>query len=132
VSLTEHLARSFNADEAWAKKSQVKIPVRQPPFGGHPAVWSQTWIGGVLEFFGGLLVMIGLPTRPVAFILCGMMAVAYFQFHHKMEAFWQIHYGGESAVHYCFIFLVVCAYGGGAWSIDALSRRKRVAHPVAL
>ncbi len=94
-------------------------------FGGHPAAWSQAWIGGVLEFYGGLLIMIGLCTRPVAFVLAGMMAVAYFQFHYKSEAFWPMQNQGEAAVLYCFIFLFLCAFGGGGWSVDALIRSKR-------
>ncbi len=94
-------------------------------FGGHPAAWSQAWIGGVLEFYGGLLIMIGLLTRPVAFVLAGMMAVAYFQFHYKSELFWPMQNKGESAVLYCFIFLFLCAFGGGIWSVDAIIRNKK-------
>src|SRR5262245_8799754 len=56
-------------------------------FGGHPALFSQTWIGGVLEFYGGAAILLGLFTRPVAFILSGEMAVAYFQFH-QPNGFW--------------------------------------------
>lgn len=97
-------------------------------FGGMPEgftapVWSQTWIGGVLEFFGGLLVMVGLLTRPVAFILSGEMAVAYWQFH-APGGTWPIQNHGESAVLFCFIFLFMAAQGGGAWSLDALLRRR--------
>jgi putative oxidoreductase len=92
-------------------------------FGGHPSAWSQTWIGGALEFYGGLLVLLGLFTRPVAFILSGEMAVAYWQFHFKPEAFWPIQNKGEPAVLLCFIFLFIAAYGGGQWSLDGLVRR---------
>ncbi len=94
-------------------------------FGGHPAAWSQSWIGGVLEFYGGALIVIGLFTRPVAFILSGMMAVAFWQFHFKQEAPWPAQNGGAPAVLYCFIFLFMAAFGGGKWSLDALMRRKR-------
>ena len=94
-------------------------------FGGHPAAWSQTWVGGVLEFYGGLLIMIGLCTRPVAFVLSGMMAVAYFQFHFKSELFWPMQNGGEPAVLFCFIFLFLCAYGSGKWSFDELFRGRK-------
>lgn len=95
-------------------------------FGGHPAAWSQVWIGGALEFYGGLLVLLGLFTRPVAFILSGEMAVAYWQFHFKPDAFWPIQNKGEPAVLLCFIFLFVAAHGGGPWSLDTLLRRKSV------
>ena len=95
-----------------------------PQFGGHPAFMSQTWIGGVLEFYGGAAILLGLFTRPVAFVLSGEMAVAYFQFH-QPQGFWPIQNHGEPAVLLCFIFLFFAAHGGGEWSIDALLRRKR-------
>ena len=93
-------------------------------FGGHPAFLSQAWIGGVLEFYGGLMVLLGLLAQPVAFILSGEMAVAYFQFH-QPSGFWPIQNHGEPAVLLCFIFLYIAARGGGSWSLDALIRRKR-------
>jgi putative oxidoreductase len=76
----------------------------------------------VLEFFGGALLFIGLFTRPVAFLLSGMMAVAYFQVH-APGGFWPLQNKGELAVLYCFIYLYIAAAGGGAWSVDALLRR---------
>ena len=87
-----------------------------PPF-------SQMWVGGVLEFFGGLLLLIGLFTRPVAFILSGMMAVAYFQMH-APGGFWPLQNKGELAVLYCFVFLFFSVAGGGEWSLDRLLRRR--------
>ena len=98
-------------------------------FGGMPggrvlSLMSQIGIGGVLEFFGGLAVMLGLFTRPVAFILSGEMAVAYWQFHAPGGA-WPIQNHGEPAVLLCFIFLYISAQGGGEWSVDALLRRNR-------
>jgi putative oxidoreductase len=89
-----------------------------------PPLMSQTGIGGVLEFFGGLAIMLGLFTRPIAFILSGMMAVAYWQFH-APQGGWPIQNEGIPAVLFCFIFLYMAARGGGDWSLDALIRRKR-------
>lgn len=87
-----------------------------PPF-------SQMWVGGILEFFGGLLLLVGLFTRPVAFILSGMMAVAYFQMH-APGGFWPLQNKGELAVIYCFVFLFLSVAGGGEWSVDRLLRRR--------
>ena len=91
--------------------------------GGQPPLMSQMGIGGVLEFFGGLAILLGLLTRPVAFILSGEMAVAYWQFH-APHGLWPIQNHGESAVLFCFIFLYMAAQGGGDWSLDALLRRR--------
>ena len=96
------------------------------PGGGTAPLMSQVGIGGLLEFFGGILIMLGLFTRPVAFILSGEMAVAYFQFH-QPNGFWPIQNEGVPAVLFCFIFLYMAARGGGDWSLDALIMRKRVA-----
>ena len=93
-------------------------------FGGHPKVLSQVWIGGALEFYGGAAILLGLWTRPVAFILSGEMAVAYFQFH-RPQGFWPIQNHGEPAVLFCFIFLLLAAHGAGDWSIDGMLRRRR-------
>ena len=93
-------------------------------FGGHPALMSQTWIGGVLEFYGGTAILLGLFTRPVAFILSGEMAVAYFQFH-QPQGFWPVQNHGEPAVLLCFIFLFFAAHGAGEWSVDGFIRRRR-------
>ena len=74
-------------------------------------------IAGILEFFGGLLILLGLFTRPVAFILSGMMAVAYFM-SHAPQGFWTVVNRGELAVLYCFVFLYLSMVGGGEWSAD--------------
>jgi putative oxidoreductase len=100
-----------------------------PPSGGPGPVapltlLSQTGIAGILEFFGGLLLLIGLFTRPVAFIVCGEMAVAYFTVH-APRAFLPIVNRGELAVVLCFVFLYLAFAGGGSWSVDALIRRRR-------
>ena|ERR1044071_3944374 len=83
-------------------------------------------VAGILEFFGGLLFLIGLLTRPVAFILSGLMAVAYFMAH-APGGFWPVINKGELAVLYCFVFLFFSVAGGGEWSVDRLFRRSRVA-----
>ena len=92
--------------------------------GGTALLMSQAGIGGMLEFFGGIAIMLGLCTGPVAFILAGEMAVAYWQFHAPGGA-WPILNHGESAVLFCFIFLYMAAKGGGEWSADAFIRSKR-------
>jgi putative oxidoreductase len=79
-------------------------------------------IAGVLEFFGGLLILLGLFTRPVAFILSGLMAVAYFMAH-APGGFWTLQNKGELAVAYCFVFLYLAVAGAGSWSLDRLWRR---------
>jgi putative oxidoreductase len=94
------------------------------PGGGTAQLMSQVGIAGVLEVFGGILIMLGLATRPVAFILSGEMAVAYWQFHAPHGA-WPILNQGQPAVLFCFIFLFMAAQGGGQWSLDALIRAKR-------
>ena len=87
---------------------------------------SQFGLAGVLEFFGGVLIILGLFTRPVAFILSGEMAVAYFQAH-APRGLWPIVNRGEVVVLFCFTFLFFAAHGAGRYSLDALlSRRRRV------
>ena len=76
-------------------------------------------VAGVFEFFGGLLILLGLFTRPVAFILSGEMAVAYFTTH-APQGFWPVLNHGELAILYCFIFLYLAFAGGGPWSLDRL------------
>jgi len=81
-------------------------------------------LAGVLELFGGALLLIGLFTRPVAFVLSGMMAFAYFMAH-APKGFLPILNHGELAVVYCFLLLYLAAAGGGEWSLDRLLRRSR-------
>lgn len=92
--------------------------------GGHPEFLSQAWIGGALEFWGGAAILLGLWTRPVAFVLSGEMAVAYFQFH-QPDGVWPVENHGVPAVLFCFIFLLLAAHGAGDWSIDAWWRKRR-------
>jgi putative oxidoreductase len=94
-----------------------------PPGQPGPALLSQIWIGGVLEFFGGALLLFGLFTRPAAFILSGTMAVAYFQMH-AADGFWPLQNKGELSALYCFVFLFLSVAGGGEWSVDRLVRRR--------
>jgi putative oxidoreductase len=79
-------------------------------------------IAGIIEFFGGLLVMIGLFTSWAAFIASGTMAVAYFMVHFK-GGFWPIENKGEAAVFYCFAFLYIAARGAGPWSVAQALRK---------
>lgn len=97
-------------------------PMAMPGGGGPLPVMSQIWIGAWMELIGGTLLLVGLFTRPVAFVLAGEMAVAYFQFHYP-NGFWPVVNQGLPAVLYCFIFLYLSAAGPGPWSIDALRRR---------
>ncbi len=79
-------------------------------------------LSGVFELVGGALIVVGLFTRPVAFILAGMMAVAYFVAH-APQNFFPLLNGGELAALYCFVFLYLSAAGGGTWSLDRIIRR---------
>jgi putative oxidoreductase len=88
-----------------------------PPQGGYPEAFSLIWIGGILETFGGILLLLGLFTRPVAFILSGEMAVAYWMFHAPNNVFPLIN-GGDAAILYTFVFLLFVFAGPGAFSLD--------------
>jgi putative oxidoreductase len=85
-------------------------------------VGSLLWVAGWLELVGGLLILVGLFTRPVALILSGEMAVAYFMQHAK-NGFWPLANKGEPAVFYCFLFLYFLFAGAGPLSLDALIKR---------
>jgi len=99
------------------------------PWGGPPPAFSQFWIAGVLELFGGFLVAIGLFTRPVAFLLAGEMAVAYFQAH-APQNFFPVRNRGEVVVLFCFVFFYLFATGAGPFSVDsALGRRGATGDP---
>ena len=109
------IAAGFMLSFHGAQKILGVFSMFQPPIG------SQLWIGGIIELFGGLAVMLGFRTRLAAFLCSGMMAVAYFQFH------WKLQLGslllpalnqGELAVLYCFVFLFISCRGGVKWSVD--------------
>lgn len=96
------------------------IPVVEPR---EPVLlFSLAGLAGVLEALGGLLLLVGLATRPVAFLLSGQMAVAYF-LSHAPRGFWPILNRGEVALLFCFIWLYLAAAGPGPWSLDALRRQ---------
>ena len=86
-------------------------------------LFSLIGFAGVLELFGGLLILLGLFTRPVAFILSGEMAFAYFMAH-APHGFYPMLNHGELAVLYCFVFLYLAAAGGGVWSVDQIRGRR--------
>jgi len=98
------------------------FPAALMPGGGTAPLASLIGVAGILEVFGGLLLLVGLFTRPVAFVLSGEMAVAYFKAH-AAQSFWPILNHGELAILFCFLWLYLSAVGPGAWSIDALRRR---------
>lgn len=87
------------------------------------AAFTLPWIAGVLELLGGALLALGLFTRPVAFVLSGMMAVAYF-IAHAPQSFFPALNGGDAAILYSFVFLYLVFAGPGPWSIDALRVRR--------
>jgi putative oxidoreductase len=95
------------------------FPVGMPPNGATAKLLTQVGIGGLLEVVGGTLILLGLFTRPVAFVLAGEMAVAYYQFH-APESFWTVINTGTPALLYCWVFLYLSAAGAGPWSLDAL------------
>jgi putative oxidoreductase len=99
--------------------TQKLIGFPAPPEGGQPPLLSLFGIGGILELGGGLLVLVGLFTRPAAFLLAGEMAVAYWMVH-APQSFYPVLNRGDAAILYCFVFLLFVFTGPGAWSIDAV------------
>lgn len=96
------------------------FPVGAEP--GQQALMSLMGVAGILEFGGGLLIILGLFTRPVAFVLSGMMAVAYFMAHFPQNFYPAVNHG-DAAILFCFIFLYLVTSGPGAWSLDGMRRR---------
>jgi len=99
-------------------------------FGGMPPGNKLTpllWVAGIIEIVGGALIVLGLFTRPVAFIASGEMAVAYFMGHFP-HGFWPILNQGQPAVLLCFIFLFLWGNGAGPWSLDAAQSRRSTPH----
>ncbi len=89
--------------------------------GGTVALMSQFGLGGIIETVGGALLLVGLFTRPVAFLAAGELAVVYWQFHFPKSP-WPVMSGGELPALYCFVFLFISAVGPGPWSLDAKRR----------
>jgi putative oxidoreductase len=90
--------------------------------GAAPALLSLLGVQGCLELAGGVLIILGLYTRPVAFVLAGDMAFAYFTAHFPRNFFPALN-GGDAAILFCFVFLYMAAAGGGVWSLDAQRKR---------
>jgi putative oxidoreductase len=93
-------------------------------------LFTLTWFAGICEFFGGMLMLLGLFARPVGFVIAGEMAVAYLR-QHAPGGFWPILNRGELATLYCFIWLYIMVAGPGPWSVDALLARRRAQRAVA-
>lgn len=93
-----------------------------PAENGPVEIFSFMGLAGALELFGGILLLVGLFTRPTAFVLSGMMAVAYWMAHAPRNPFPALN-GGDAAILFCFVFLALVATGAGAWSLD--ERRAR-------
>ena len=94
-----------------------------PPSDHSPEFLSLSWIAGALELVGGAFLIVGLFTRPVAFILSGEMAFAYWMAHAPRSPFPVVN-AGDAAILFCFVFLYFAFAGGGPWSLDALRRRR--------
>ena len=100
------------------------FPAAVMPGGGTAPLMSLVGVAGALETVGGLLLLVGLFTRPVAFVLSGLMAFAYF-IGHAGNGLWPILNGGTDAILFCFLWLYFSAAGAGPWSLDALLQRRR-------
>lgn len=96
-----------------------------PPIMPQPAAFDLTWFAAILETFGGFLILLGLFTRPVAFVLSGQMAVAYWMAHAPQSPYPAVN-GGDAAILFCFLFLYLVAAGPGAFSVDG-ARSERAA-----
>jgi putative oxidoreductase len=101
------------------------LPAAVMPGGGTAPVGSLAWVAGFLEAFGGLFLLLGLFTRPIAFLLSGEMAFAYFIGHAPL-GFWPVLNQGHPAVLFCFLFMYLSSAGAGPWSLDAQLERKRL------
>ncbi|HEX6435216.1 MAG TPA: DoxX family protein [Gemmatimonadales bacterium] len=98
------------------------LPAAVMPEGGTAPFGTLAWFAGFLETFGGPFILLGLFTRPVAFLLSGEMAFAYF-IGHAPQGFWPVLNQGHAAILFCFVFLYFSSVGAGPWSLDALRER---------
>jgi putative oxidoreductase len=129
-----------SALEAWAPQARAVLRIvtallfiehgTQKLFGFPASEFSPTflslpWIAGVLEIVGGGLVLVGFFTRPAAFVLSGLMAVAYWMVH-APQSFFPVVNAGDGAVLFCFVFLYIFVAGPGAWSVDAARAGRRI------
>ena len=105
--------------------SQKLFGFPAPAASGAPATFTLIWYAAVLEFFGGLLLLVGLFTQAVAFVLSGELAFAYWIAHAPRSPF-PIVNDGDAAILYCFVFLFLAAAGGGAWSLDWVVQRRNL------
>lgn len=115
------LLRIFTSLSFISHGTQKLLAFPAAPSWGMPAAFSLPWTAGVLEIVGGALVLVGFLTRPAAFILSGLMAVAYWMAHGS-KGFYPILNGGEAAMLFCFIFLYIFTAGPGAFSVDGARR----------
>ena len=115
-------SRRFHVHSAWSPEA-ARVIRWHVGHGAHAPTFSLLWVAGCLEVIGGLLIILGLFTRPVAFILCGEMAVAYFRVHAR-RGFWPVLNGGELAILYCFLWLYLVAAGAGPLSLDRFVRKR--------
>jgi putative oxidoreductase len=106
--------------------TQKLLAFPEPSPRGSPELFSLIGFAGVLELVGGALLVLGLFTRPVAFILSGQMAAAYF-IAHAPQSFYPILNNGDAAILYCFVFLYLAIVGGGPWSLDAAIWKRKAA-----
>lgn len=102
--------------------TQKLLGVPPPAGGAGPALFTLSWFAGLLEIVGGPLLLLGLFTRPVAILLAGEMAFAYWIAHAPRNLFPTLN-GGDAAILYCFLFLYIAAAGPGPWSVDASRSR---------
>lgn len=99
-------------------------PLREDQDWSFPEVASLRFLSGILELIGGPLIALGIMTRPLSFLMSGHMAAAYFIGHWYGDAFFPYLNGGDASILFCFMFLLLSAFGPGAWAVDNLKVSK--------